>query len=82
MISKRGVYFLANDQCVELTIAFLNSFRFWNPSISLCFVPFDDRVASVEASLAGALELSRHMELMCAEPPFLNFLLISAEIMQ
>jgi hypothetical protein len=34
------VYFLANDAVLDLTIAFLNSFRKYNPGIALCFVPY------------------------------------------
>jgi hypothetical protein len=41
---KRGVYFLANDGILDLAIAFLNSFRTYNPSIALCLVPFDDAI--------------------------------------
>lgn len=40
MTLKRGVYFLANDVILDLAIAFLNSFRTFNPSISLCLIPF------------------------------------------
>src|SRR3954466_6266971 len=42
MPRKRGVYFIANDNIVELAIAFLNSFRIYNPTIPLCLIPFDD----------------------------------------
>ncbi len=38
--TTRGVYFLANDSVVGLTIAFLNSFRTHNPDIPLCLIPF------------------------------------------
>ena len=38
--SKRGVYFLANDRVVDISIAFLNSFRQSNPEIPLCLIPF------------------------------------------
>jgi hypothetical protein len=37
---KRGVYFLANDRILDITIAFLNSFRSFNPDIPLCLIPF------------------------------------------
>lgn len=39
---KRGVYFLANDRVIEPTIAFLNSFRAFNPHTPLCLIPYDD----------------------------------------
>ena len=39
--SSRGVYFLANDHVLELAVAFLNSFRAHNPTMPLCFIPFD-----------------------------------------
>jgi hypothetical protein len=39
---NRGVYFLANDAVAEPVIGFLNSLRAFNPTIPVCFVPFDD----------------------------------------
>lgn len=45
----RGVYFLANDRVLELAIAFLNSFRCYNPEISLCLVPYDTDVVKLSA---------------------------------
>ena len=36
----KGVYFVANDRVIEMTIAFLNSFRNCNPEIPLCLIPF------------------------------------------
>ncbi|MFC1730873.1 hypothetical protein ACFL6I_11115 [candidate division KSB1 bacterium] len=39
-IKTRGVYFVANDRVIEMTFAFLNSFRKFNPEISLCMIPF------------------------------------------
>ncbi len=39
---SRGVYFLANDFVLEFAIAFLNSFRTYNPAVPLCLVPYDD----------------------------------------
>ncbi|MFC2101133.1 hypothetical protein ACFLRZ_04815 [Bacteroidota bacterium] len=39
-IKTRGVYFVANDRVIEMTLAFLNSFRKFNPEISLCLIPF------------------------------------------
>ncbi len=39
-MGKRGVYFVANDRIIDLTIAFLNSFRASNPDIPLCLIPF------------------------------------------
>jgi hypothetical protein len=32
---------LANDRVIELTVAFLNSFRRYNPDIPLCLIPYD-----------------------------------------
>jgi len=40
MTTHRGVYFLANDRVIELAIAFLNSFRHYNPTIPLCLIPY------------------------------------------
>jgi glycosyltransferase involved in cell wall biosynthesis len=45
--SRRGVYFLANDSVIDTSIAFLSSFRTYNPSIPLCLVPFDRSVANL-----------------------------------
>ncbi len=47
--TKRGIYFLANDTTFELTIAFLNSFRCYNPEIALCMIPFDDDSQKIKA---------------------------------
>ncbi|MER7275138.1 hypothetical protein ABT369_11815 [Dactylosporangium sp. NPDC000244] len=46
---RRGVYFLANDTVLEQAIAFLSSFRRFNPTIPLCLVPFADNVEQVAA---------------------------------
>ena len=40
--APRGVYFIANDWAYDQTVAFLNSFRLYNPSIPLCLIPFDN----------------------------------------
>ena len=40
----RGVYFLSDDRIINLTTAFLNSFRRYNPSIPLCLVPFNANI--------------------------------------
>ena len=40
MSRTRGVYFLANDRILDMTVAFLNSFRENNPTIPLCLVPY------------------------------------------
>jgi hypothetical protein len=44
---KRGVYFLGNNFVHELAIAWLNSFRRFNPDIPLCFIPFDDDCSKI-----------------------------------
>jgi len=41
-IHKYGVYFLANDVVYDWTIAFLNSFRTFNPDLPLYLIPFND----------------------------------------
>ena len=41
---ERGVYFLANDAILDLTIAFLNSFRLSNPVLPLCLIPFGNDI--------------------------------------
>jgi hypothetical protein len=43
----RGVYFLANDKISDLVIAFLNSFRKYNPDANLCLIPFDANIESI-----------------------------------
>lgn len=45
---RRGVYFLANDKILDLSIAFLNSFRRYNPDIPLCLIPFDCNYKNLE----------------------------------
>lgn len=45
--SKRGVYFIASDGVIENTIAFLNSFRQYNPEINLCLVPYNDSIDQI-----------------------------------
>src|SRR3569833_2800139 len=40
--APRGVYFIANDWAYDQTVAFLNSFRLYNPSIPLCLIPYDN----------------------------------------
>jgi hypothetical protein len=42
MATAGTVYFLANDTMLEFVIAFLNSFRAYNPGNALCLIPFDD----------------------------------------
>jgi len=41
---KRGIYFIANDSVLELTIAFLNSLRVYNPDIAVCLIPYDNNI--------------------------------------
>jgi hypothetical protein len=55
--STRGVYFLANDALLDLVIAFLNSFRRYNPDIPLCLIPFDDHADGIR-NLAVAYQFS------------------------
>lgn len=43
-MSRKGIYFLANDYYLDHTIAFLNSTRLHNPNLPLCFIPFDGRI--------------------------------------
>ncbi len=42
-LSTIGVYFSANDVVYDWAIAFLNSFRTYNPNLRLILIPFDDR---------------------------------------
>jgi hypothetical protein len=56
-IYPRGVYFLANDRVLDLTVTFLNSFRQHNPATPLCLVPFaaDTRQLTTLAEKYGYL---------------------------
>jgi hypothetical protein len=47
--SNRGVYFLANNKVFEQTVAFLRSFRAFNPTIPLCLIPFDSNFDQIAA---------------------------------
>lgn len=47
MPRKRGVYFLANDFVLDRAVAFLGSFRRYNPSVPLCLVPYAGDVAAL-----------------------------------
>jgi hypothetical protein len=49
MMDRRGVYFLANDFVLDRAIAFLNSFRKFNPSMALCLIPFGDDIEELLA---------------------------------
>lgn len=54
---SKGIYFLANNQVLDLVVAFLNSFRRFNPDIPLCLIPFDDDVDQI-ASLSSKSQFS------------------------
>ena len=47
-MNNRGVYILANDTVMELLIAVLNSFRRYNPTLSLCVIPYDSNTGQLE----------------------------------
>lgn len=49
MRKTRGVYFLSNNTVHDLTVAFLNSFRAYNPSIPLCFIPYNDECSKISS---------------------------------
>jgi hypothetical protein len=38
-----GVYFSANDVVYDWAIAFLNSYRTFNPDLRLILIPFNDQ---------------------------------------
>lgn len=44
---SQGVYFLANNKVLDLTIAFLNSFRVHNKDLNLCFIPYDQDIEKI-----------------------------------
>lgn len=41
--STRGVYFSANDAVYDWVVAFLNSYRRFNPDLTLYLIPFDEK---------------------------------------
>jgi hypothetical protein len=53
----RGLYFLTHDSMRDLTIAFLNSLRTFEPNLPLCFIPYNDEYQAT-ASLRGIYEFS------------------------
>lgn len=44
VLIKRGIYFLSDERILELTVAFLNSLRKYNPDIPLCLIPYDENI--------------------------------------
>jgi len=46
-MSRIGVYTMANDAVLDWAIAFLRSFRSYNPSAELIVIPFDDRIDKI-----------------------------------
>jgi hypothetical protein len=55
---RRGVYFVANDLVYDCAVAFLKSFRCYNPDLPLCLIPFDsycERVMSLRDQFAFAV---------------------------
>jgi len=46
--NHQGVYFLSNDRIFDLTLAFLNSFRKYNPAIPLCLIPYNDDIHRIK----------------------------------
>lgn len=53
VMPHRGAYFLANDGISDLTVAFLNSFRRYNPAMSLCFIPYNDQCRYIQSLASG-----------------------------
>jgi len=67
---KRGVYFLADDGVFELVVAFLNSFRQYNPKLSLCLIPFNsnvERVKSLQESYGFSIYTKTDVLVRCDE---------------
>ena len=67
---KRGIYFLANDYVYELAVAFLNSFRKYNPEIPLCLIPFDsdsERVGNLQERYGFSVYANREVLSRCDE---------------
>lgn len=47
--TKRGIYFISNNQMFELTLAFLNSLRLHNPDIPLCLIPYNNEYDTIKS---------------------------------
>lgn len=45
----KGVYFSANDSVYHWTLAFLRSFREFNPKLTLYLIPFDDNCETIKS---------------------------------
>lgn len=48
-MDKIGVYFSANDAVYDWAVAFLNSFRQFNPELELFLIPFDDKYSKLNS---------------------------------
>jgi len=46
---RRGVYFVSSDSVLDITVAFLKSFRLNNRFIPLCLIPFNDNYGQIAA---------------------------------
>lgn len=44
----QGAYFMANNQVIDMAVAFLNSFRLYNKELPLCLIPIDDEYFEIE----------------------------------
>ncbi len=67
---RRGAYFLANDHVADLALAFLNSFRSYNPDLALCLIPFDDDIdtlLSLQSRFGFTVWADRHSLVRCDE---------------
>ncbi len=56
-MSKKGVYFSANDNVLPWVIAFLRSFRAYNPELKLYLIPFDSNCNQI-LGLASEFDFS------------------------
>jgi hypothetical protein len=48
---NRGVYILANDAALDNAIALVNSIRFYNSTIPVLIIPFDDKCSALVSKL-------------------------------
>jgi hypothetical protein len=48
-MTKRGIYFLANDRLFDQALAFLNSLRAHEPDTPLCLIPYDAQTTRIRA---------------------------------
>ncbi len=62
-VMTRGLYITANDQAIEQTIAFLNSFRLYDPDTPIILIPYDDNYSQVAQLLSQSYGIEVYQDL-------------------